>query len=162
MTHTFEQTDRSPRPRVQARGGGPVLPPVHQARRAARPAPQAGLDPDELERGGLGLTELIERFLSAEGVDVDQAIRDLGYARERGQRHVTARAEQIRMTARAERRARRALDLELDGYRRGAPGGYTAATVAARHGEVEELREALAELCGHDAAVIASARASAA
>ena len=56
MTHTFEQTDRSPRPRVQARGGGPVLPPVHQARRAARPAPQAGLDPDELERGGLGLT----------------------------------------------------------------------------------------------------------
>jgi hypothetical protein len=160
MTYETASAGRRPAGLRQRPGDGPVLPPVHQARAAAAPraAETGGIGLDD-EVSGIGPAERIARFLAGQGIDVDQAVRDLGYAREHAGRRTAARAEQLKATARTLKRARRELELELDGYRAGRPG-YTAASVAAKHTEVTELVAALMEGCGNDARTAAAVRAS--
>jgi hypothetical protein len=109
--------------------------------------------------GGIGMAELITRYLEGQGVDVDASVRNLGHARAANARATASRAEALKGTARALRRARRALELEVAGWQ----AGWTGATldeVNLRRYEVEQLQEQLAEGCCHDPDLIAAVQKS--
>jgi hypothetical protein len=156
MTYETASGDRRPAGLRQRPGGGPVLPPIHQTRAAPRAREGFGLD--ELDgTGGIGLDEIITRYLEAEGVDVAGSLRNLQHAQAANARATANRAEALKGTARALRRARRALELEHAGWRAGWTG-YTLDELTWRRAEVAELTEALAEGCGHDPETIAAVR----
>lgn len=114
---------------------------------------------DELQAGGLGMGDLFRRYFAAQGVDLDRAVRDLEHDRERRKRATGERAEALKGTARALRRARRAAELEADCWRRGM-AGYTLASVTEKRAAVAELDAELREAAGWDEGLISEVKRS--
>jgi hypothetical protein len=108
---------------------------------------------------GIGPVEQNTRYLESQGIDVAGSLRNAGYARQHAARRTADRAEALKGTARALRRARRALELEVAGWRAGW-AGYTLDEVTWRQAEVAELADQLAEGCGNDPATIAAVKRS--
>jgi HK97 family phage prohead protease len=107
---------------------------------------------------GISLAGQIRAFLASRGVDLDQAVRDRGYAREHEARATAARASELKHVAREIRKARRAAQLEHSMWRLG--WGPTAATVREKQREVETLQRELLEGCGNDRGLMASVQRS--
>ena len=110
---------------------------------------------------GISLAEQISRFLAAQGVDVRQAVRDAGYAREhaaRRAREAAGRAQDLALNLRA---AKRALAFEQRGFVEHAPG-FGIAKVGEAQQRVDQLTAALAETLGNDRELIGEANRRAA
>jgi hypothetical protein len=95
---------------------------------------------------GIPLAEQIARCLAAQGVDVDAALRDLGYAEERRKRRAEARVQRAGDLRFYLRRARDALRYEQAGWEQGAPG-FTLAKVTAAQTLVTRLDGQYREAC---------------
>jgi hypothetical protein len=106
---------------------------------------------------GIGLVDVIERFLRGQGVDVAAAIADLGYQREHAERAARATAERAHHIASALRKAKRKLWFEQQGFL-GGTHGFSIGSVGAASERVDQLAAALAETCVNDPDLIAEAK----
>jgi hypothetical protein len=117
------------------------------------------VDIDDLGSGvtGLPVREVIERFLTAQGVDVDRALADARHAKERQAQRARDRVAAAGDIAFQLRKAKRKLEFEQSGWRANSPGFSLAQVVEARQ-RVAELDEQLREACVNDPQVIADVK----